>query len=243
MISQIPAGAAGFHQLVCDGKTLKGSAVETEDGKHRLVAQSTVSARALGVDWRRRARFATPQASWCVFQQEAGCTTTDQQLCFSDFAGEEPINDTSNRLEKQEIEDHANDTLDQSNTRRTWFSWFPSSLGLSFLTHQGASLEPHAPAATRHSLDRWPRHQPRHPPGRQSTRPVSALDCLACPSKLNHPSEQRSISLGKSLARSLSAIIFAPDFGTGTLMGESMSAGQRQGYVLGSSTLAVAFLP
>ena len=49
MISQIPGGTEGLHQLVCDGKTLRGSAVETENGNHRFVAQVTVYARALGV--------------------------------------------------------------------------------------------------------------------------------------------------------------------------------------------------
>lgn len=49
MIRQIPGGAEGLDQLVCDGKTLRGSAVETEDGSHRFVAQVTVYARALGV--------------------------------------------------------------------------------------------------------------------------------------------------------------------------------------------------
>ena len=49
MVSQIPGGADGLDQLVCDGKTLRGSAVETEDGSHRFVAQVTVYARALGV--------------------------------------------------------------------------------------------------------------------------------------------------------------------------------------------------
>jgi len=49
MISQIPGGATALEQLVCDGKTLKGSAIESEDGKHRFVAQVTVYARALGV--------------------------------------------------------------------------------------------------------------------------------------------------------------------------------------------------
>jgi len=34
---------------VCAGKTLRGSAIETEDGNHRFVAQVTVYARALGV--------------------------------------------------------------------------------------------------------------------------------------------------------------------------------------------------
>jgi len=49
MISQIPGGSEGLDQLVCDGKTLRGSAIETEDGNHRFVAQVTVYARALGV--------------------------------------------------------------------------------------------------------------------------------------------------------------------------------------------------
>ncbi|QBE69016.1 hypothetical protein SynWH8101_1432 [Synechococcus sp. WH 8101] len=34
---------------MCDGKTLRGSAIETEEGNHRFVAQVTVYARALGV--------------------------------------------------------------------------------------------------------------------------------------------------------------------------------------------------
>lgn len=49
MISQIPGGATGLDQLVCDGKTLRGSAIETDDGSHRFVAQVSVYARALGV--------------------------------------------------------------------------------------------------------------------------------------------------------------------------------------------------
>ena len=49
MISQIPGGAEGLDQLVCDGKTLRGSALETGDGSHRFVAQVTLYARALGV--------------------------------------------------------------------------------------------------------------------------------------------------------------------------------------------------
>ena len=49
MISQIPGGTTAVEQLVCDGKTLKGSAIETDDGNHRFVAQVTVYARALGV--------------------------------------------------------------------------------------------------------------------------------------------------------------------------------------------------
>ena len=49
MISQIPGAAEGLEQLVCDGKTLWGSAIEQNDSNHRFVAQVTVYARALGV--------------------------------------------------------------------------------------------------------------------------------------------------------------------------------------------------
>lgn len=49
MIGQIPGGTEGLDQLVCDGKTLRGSALESGDGSHRFVAQVTVYARALGV--------------------------------------------------------------------------------------------------------------------------------------------------------------------------------------------------
>ncbi len=42
-------GASDLDQLVCDGKTLRGSAIETDEGHHRFVAQVTVYARALGV--------------------------------------------------------------------------------------------------------------------------------------------------------------------------------------------------
>jgi hypothetical protein len=49
MISQIAGGPEGLDQLVCDGKTLRGSAVAAEDGSHRFVAQVTVYARALGI--------------------------------------------------------------------------------------------------------------------------------------------------------------------------------------------------
>ena len=49
MVSQIPGGPDGLDQLVCDGKTLRASAIEMEEGNHRFVAQVTVYARALGV--------------------------------------------------------------------------------------------------------------------------------------------------------------------------------------------------
>ena len=38
-----------MNKFVCDGKTLRSSAIETEEGTHRFVAQVTVYSRALGV--------------------------------------------------------------------------------------------------------------------------------------------------------------------------------------------------
>ena len=104
----------------------------------------------IGPDWsdtaRRHEHLPQPPSVWCttgflvphVFEQEAGRTTEDEQLSFADLAGEEPSNGASNRLEKQEKDDDANDALDQASTRR---SWFPSSLGLSFILEKGSSLE------------------------------------------------------------------------------------------------------
>ena len=43
MISRIPGGAESLDQLVCDGKTLRCSAVEIEDGSHRYGLRPTTS--------------------------------------------------------------------------------------------------------------------------------------------------------------------------------------------------------
>ena len=89
----------------------------------------------IGPDWtetaRRHEHLPQPPSVWYttgflvphVFEQEAGRTTEDEQLSFADLAGEEPSNGASNRLEKQEKDDDANDALDQANTRRSWFPW------------------------------------------------------------------------------------------------------------------------
>jgi hypothetical protein len=42
LISQIPGGGDGLDQLICDGKTLRGTAIEIENGNHLFVAQVTV---------------------------------------------------------------------------------------------------------------------------------------------------------------------------------------------------------
>jgi hypothetical protein len=49
MIIHIPGGTDGLDQLICDGKTLRGSALETEDSNQRFVARVTVYARTLGI--------------------------------------------------------------------------------------------------------------------------------------------------------------------------------------------------
>jgi hypothetical protein len=49
MISQIPDGTTALDQLVCDGKTLKGSAIETADGNCQATSKTGPEAtRKLG---------------------------------------------------------------------------------------------------------------------------------------------------------------------------------------------------
>jgi hypothetical protein len=45
MISQVQGEAERLDQMVCDGKTMRSSAIETEDGNHRFVAQVNVYGR------------------------------------------------------------------------------------------------------------------------------------------------------------------------------------------------------
>jgi hypothetical protein len=48
-IAQIPGGAADLDQLVCDGKTLRGSNEPTAGGGSAFIAQVTLYSAALGV--------------------------------------------------------------------------------------------------------------------------------------------------------------------------------------------------
>ena len=48
-IAQILGGAADLDQLVCDGKTLRGSIVPTSGGSSAFIAQVTLYSAALGV--------------------------------------------------------------------------------------------------------------------------------------------------------------------------------------------------
>jgi hypothetical protein len=150
-----------------------------------------------------------------VFQQEAGRTTStqDDQLSFSDLAGEEPSNEASHRLEKQEKDEDANDALDQANTRR---SWFPSSLGLSFILEQGSSLDvtvswgDYTAPVDRDEPKIWSRTPQRQTitvpisgPGTSGDIPLEVTAQGLClrwiarpaPSKLGYPSDQLSVSL------------------------------------------------
>lgn len=79
--------------------------------------------------------FFVPHVFLAGSKQEAGRSSEDEQQSFVDFAGEEPSNDASHRLEKQVKENDANVVLDQANTHR---SWFTSSLGVSFISEMGA---------------------------------------------------------------------------------------------------------
>ena len=48
-IAQIPGGAADLEQLICDGKTLRGSFEPTAGGGSAFIAQVTLYSAALGV--------------------------------------------------------------------------------------------------------------------------------------------------------------------------------------------------
>ena len=48
-IAQIPCGAVDHDQLICDGKTLRGSIEPTAGGGSTFIAQVTLYSAALGV--------------------------------------------------------------------------------------------------------------------------------------------------------------------------------------------------
>ena len=48
-IAQIPGGAGGFDQLICDGKALRGSVEPTAGGGSTFIAQVTLYSAALGL--------------------------------------------------------------------------------------------------------------------------------------------------------------------------------------------------
>ena len=180
----------------------------------------------IGPGWddhaRRHEQLPQPPSVWYttgflvphVFQQEADRPSNDEQPSFLDLAGEEPSNDAAKRLEKKEGDEDANDSLDQGNTRR---SWFPSSLGLSFILEQGSTLEAtaswgdYAPPAGGDDNSRvWVRSPQRQQvnlsidgPGASDDIPLEnnpegmCLRWIArpAPRKLGYPSDQLSVSL------------------------------------------------
>ena len=193
------------------------------DIRSQLVA--ALHSDLIGPGWddvaRRHEQLPQPPSVWFttgflvphVFQQEAGRTTTDEQLSFSDLAGEEPSSDATHRLEKQEKDDDANDALDQANTRR---SWFTSSCGLSFILERGSTIEAtvswgdYTAPADGDDEKLWLRSPQRHSVtltiAGEGTSPDIPLEanpqglCLrwiarAAPSKLGYPSDQLSVSL------------------------------------------------
>lgn len=193
------------------------------DIRSQLVA--ALHSDLIGPGWddvaRRHEQLPQPPSVWFttgflvphVFQQEAGRTTTDEQLSFSDLAGEEPSSDATHRLEKQEKDDDANDALDQANTRR---SWFTSSCGLSFILERGSTIEAtvswgdYTAPADGDDEKLWLRSPQRHSVtltiAGEGTSPDIPLEanpqglCLrwiarAAPSKLGYPRDQLSVSL------------------------------------------------
>ena len=147
-----------------------------------------------------------------VFQQEAE-RQSDDQLTFADLAGEDPSNDAANRLERKERDDDANDSLEQANTRR---SWFPSSLGLSFILEKGSTLEAtvswgdYEPPVQGDDEKIWSRTPQRvakqltiDGPGSSDDIPLEPNPeglCLRwiarpAPKKLGYPADQLSVSL------------------------------------------------
>ncbi|MXW11791.1 MAG: helicase [Synechococcus sp. SB0668_bin_13] len=179
----------------------------------------------IGPGWddhaRRHEQLPQPPSVWYttgflvphVFQQEAKRTSENGQLSFLDLAGEDPSNDAANRLEKKEGDEDANDSLDQGNTRR---SWFPSSLGPSFILEQGSTLAvtacwgDYAPAGGDDDSRVWVRSPQRQQvslsidgPGASDDIPLEGSPeglCLRwiarpAPEKLGYPGDQLSVSL------------------------------------------------
>lgn len=179
----------------------------------------------IGPSWtdvaRRHEQLKQPPSVWYttgflvphVFQQEAERQTADHQLTFAELGGEDDSNDAANRLERKENDDDANDSLDQANKRRTWF---PSSLGMSFILERGASLQAtvswgdYIPPSESDTDKLWVRSPQQVPkpitiegPGSSDDIPLEANPeglCLRwiarpAPRKLGYPSDQLSVSL------------------------------------------------
>ena len=179
----------------------------------------------IGPGWddvaRRHEQLSQPPSVWYttgflvphVFQQEAGRPPETGADSYADQGGEDPSNDAANRLEKKERDEDASDSLDQANTRRTWF---PSSLGMSFILERGSSLEAtvtwgdYSPPSEGDPQKVWVRSPMRVQQTFTIDRPDSSPDipleanpeglCLRwiarpAPKKLGYPGDQLSVSL------------------------------------------------
>ena len=179
----------------------------------------------IGPGWdevaRRHEQLGQPPSVWYttgflvphVFQQEAGRPPEEGSDSYADQGGEDPSNEATHRLEKQEKDDDANDALDQASTRR---SWFPSSLGLSFILERGSTLEAtvtwgdYASSADGEKTSIWSRTPQRQTvsvsingPGTSEDIPLEGHPQGLClrwiarpaPSRLSYPSDQLSVSL------------------------------------------------
>ena len=179
----------------------------------------------IGPGWddrdRRHEQLSQPPSVWYttgflvphVFQQEADRTGDEGQASYADLAGEDESNDAANRLEKKERDEDANDSLDQGNKRR---SWFPSSLGMSFILERGSTLEAtvtwgdYDPPADGDDPKLWLRSPQKAEQSFTIARPGTSKDiplegnpeglCLRwiarqAPKKLGYSSDQLSVSL------------------------------------------------
>jgi hypothetical protein len=186
---------------------------------------SALRSDLIGPSWdetaRRHEQLSQPPSVWYttgflvphVFQQEADRTGADGQASYADLAGEDESNDAANRLEKKERDEDANDSLDQGNKRR---SWFPSSLGMSFILERGSTLEAtvtwgdYDPPADGDDPKLWLRSPQKAEqtftiagPGTSNDIPLEGNPeglCLRwiarqAPKKLGYPSDQLSVSL------------------------------------------------
>ncbi len=71
-IAQIPGGAADLDQLICDGKTLRGSIEPTPGSGSAFIAQVTLYSAALGVAISQACYATGENHEWAVLRQLLG---------------------------------------------------------------------------------------------------------------------------------------------------------------------------
>lgn len=85
MISQILVGTEGLDQLVCDGKTLRDSTIETEEGNHRYGLRPTSSTFPRSRSMPVSGSGISPEGLRHPRVQQASCLKDDdfQESCYS----------------------------------------------------------------------------------------------------------------------------------------------------------------